>query len=306
MAGAPRNFGARGTTSRAMRRSLCLVTLGALACTAPVDPGPSELVALATWNARRVFDGVCDSGRCGEAEPEAVPEPAELEQSLARVAQALGRLDADAVVVTEVEHLALLRAVAQRSGGWDTVVMAESGPGTIDVGVVARWPLLGWAQHRPLLELPSGPTPSTRALLEVHLAVHGRRWIVLGAHLKSKRFDDPPRRVAEAAALAALADSRRRRYPDALLTLAGDFNDDVGSEALDQLERTGELELLTRRLPPEQAYTFGSGRRRALLDHLLWRPLPGSEVSRVEVLRDTGDTFGGSDHAALRAELGWR
>lgn len=278
-----------------MRPLALLLVLSA--CAAPLDAPTS--VCLATWNAERVFDTTCDSLRCGPDEAEDVRTPAEMEADVTRVARGVRGLDADVVVLVEIETETLAMRIAQAVGDVESVVSGDSGPGTIDVAVLSRLPLLEARTHRPWLDVDGQDTRSTRVFLEAHLGAPGRRVIVFAAHLKSKRNDDAARRIAEAEALRDLARAASSRHPDALVFVAGDLNDEPDSETLDTLEVY--LALLTRMLPESDAYTFGSGSRRSLIDHVLLLPRPFATPRETAVVRGEGASYGGSDHAAVRA-----
>lgn len=280
----------------------CLLALVVAACPSPIE-APRTSVRVATWNAARVFDATCDTGRCGPDAPEGSPTPSEVEADVIRVGRAVRGLEADALVLVEIETSALAQRIAQAAGEGANVAMGDSGPGTIDVAVLSRLAVLEVRAHRPTLALAGRTVSATRVMLEVHLDMGARRLVVLAAHLKSKRDDDPERRLAEARALGALARAASARHPEAVVVVAGDLNDTPSSGPLDALEHDHGLALLTRGLPVDEAYTFGSGSRRSLIDHVLLVPRSFVSPGIVSVAR--GDTFGygGSDHAAVRATL---
>lgn len=262
-------------------------------------PADASRVTIAAWNAERVFDAVCDSGRCGPSEAEDLPDASAAQADAVRVGRAVRALDADIVVISEIENEAVAHRIADAAATYETVHIGESGPGTIDVAVLSRFAVLEWRTHRPYLGLDDPEVRSTRVFIEVHLDAGARRVIVIGAHFKSRLRDDPSRRLAEARAVAELARAAAARHPGAVVLLAGDLNDTPDSPPLDALEVDAALVLHTRALAPSDAFTFGTGSRRTLIDHVLSVPAPFVETTDVKVVRTDGVAYGGSDHAAV-------
>jgi endonuclease/exonuclease/phosphatase family metal-dependent hydrolase len=269
---------------------------------APERDAPASF-SIATWNAERVFDSVCDTGRCGPSEAEDVRTVAEAGADAIRVARALRTLDADVVVLEEIENRAMLDRIVAAGGTYERACIGESGPGTIDVAIVSRFPLIEVFERRPVLDIEGREVRSTRVMLEAHFDAGGMRLVVIGAHFKSRFRDDAERRHAEARAAGELVRRAARKHPDALIVLAGDLNDTPDSPTLEILEGDFALALLTRSLPDMDAYSFGSGSRRTLIDHVLMAPSAFVSDFAIEVVRGEGDAFGGSDHAAIRATI---
>lgn len=282
--------------------ALALLVLG---CTPVPAPTECETLVVATWNVRRLFDDRCDSGDCGPTRPEDRLPPDEVEASVRRVASAVRALEADVVVLEEIENRALLERIVEAHGGRLASAIGETPtPGSIDVAVIARLPIRRVRHHVGVrLPRPDGRTTTpTRDLLEVELATSPRPVTVIAAHFKSQRLDDPERRHAEARFAAELVGGAARR-DGALVVLAGDFNDVPGSTTLRLLEEDGGLFRLTERLAPESAFTLVHEGRPELLDHLF---VPEADRDRVEpegvgIVRGAEVGYGGSDHAAVRA-----
>ncbi len=281
----------------------------ARAASPPRDPA---VVRVATLNAHRYFDTVCDSGRCARRDYEALPDPAAFAAQTDALAVAVTRLDADVVCMQEVESERSLAALRDRLGGaFPTAVLGDlDQPGSVNVAVLSRDPLLEAHGHRErALVRPDGSrTTFSRELLEVHLSHAGRRVIVFSAHFRSKVRDDAGRRLAEAVAAREIVDAAAAQHPDALVVLGGDLNDTPGSPTLDALERGASLSRAAADLAPDAQATYAAWQGPVALDHLYvaararGRYVPGS----ARVLRDAdGAGFGGSDHASLRADFTW-
>ncbi|MFO0692654.1 MAG: endonuclease/exonuclease/phosphatase family protein [Polyangiales bacterium] len=290
------------------KRRVAVFSLHLLGC-APEPPSrtPCETLVVATWNVRRLFDSRCDSGDCGPTRAEDRLPPDEVEASVRRVASAVRALDADVVVLEEIENRALLDRIVEAHGGTLSAAIGESpAPGSIDVAVIARVPIRRVRHHVGVtLALPDGRTTTpTRDLLEVELATAPRPVTVVGAHFKSQRLDDPERRHAEARFAADTVAAARARGA-ALVVLAGDLNDVPGSPTLRLLEDDGGLYRVTARLAPEAAFTIVHEGRPELLDHLFVPEVDRARVvpDGVFVVHGAGVGYGGSDHAAVRASF---
>lgn len=274
----------------------------------PANAPDRSRFRVATFNVHRFFDPACDSGRCGGDAYEELPSPEIFARRADQIAQAIERLDVDAVLLQEVETRTSLRALADRLGpAWPTAVLGEIGtPASVDVAVVARDVTVAVRTHRDrVLVRPDGSeTTFARELLEVELDHAGRAVVVFAAHLRSMVSDDPGRRLAEAQAAREIVAARAAAQPDALVLLGGDCNDVPGSATIDALEQGGALERAGGALPAAEAVTYVFEGHGLALDHLFRASAgAGSLVEGgVSVRWDARPArgYGGSDHAALR------
>ena len=297
-------------------RSLALSVLVMAACRslepAPFVPDAAELdtVRVATFNVRRFFDTVCDSGGCESDDYEAQPSPAQFEARAEELATAIRVLAADVISLQEIESQPCLDALVARLGDvMPHAVLGEIGTvASVDVAVMSRTPISRVVGHRAaeLLPLPDGGTTRfSRELLEVH--VEGGALIVFAAHFRSKSNDDPARRLAEAQVARRVVTEVGAREPGAVVVLAGDLNDTPGSPPLDALVGDGGLVRLADDLAPAAQATYSYGGQGQAIDHLLVTRGRG-EAARVPRSSRVWHGhpawgWGGSDHAALTSEL---
>jgi endonuclease/exonuclease/phosphatase family metal-dependent hydrolase len=263
---------------------------------------------VATYNVHRFFDTWCESGRCAPGDYEEAPAAEQFEARADTIAAALASLDADVVVLQEVESQACLDALASRLGGaFPVAVLGELGwAASVDVAILANVELVDTRGHRnvPLHRADGGVTWFARELVELRLGWEGRPVAVFGAHFRSMVNDDPERRLLEARATRAAMEATAAELPGALVLLAGDLNDVPGSSTLDALEADGGMWRVGSELTAADAVTWGSGVSARAFDHLYVVPgarshyLPGS----VRVVRSAGRSgLGDSDHAAVAA-----
>lgn len=291
-------------------RDGALATTDAADATSDTPPPPAGSIRVASLNVHRLFDTVCDSGSCDAGAYEEVATPAELAARGARIADALGALHADVVLVEEVESQASLDAIGAAAPFFPARVLGEIGTvASVDVGVLSAYPITEVKRHRDeVLTRPDGSTTTfSRELLEAHLDVRGAKVIVFAAHFRSKANDDPGRRLAEAQAAQRIVAAAAAAEPTALVVLGGDLNDVPGSEPLLAIEASGALARTSAGLPSASIATyvyFGAGEA---LDHLYVatsggaaRFVPGS----FRVAHDaSGFGLAGSDHAGIYADF---
>lgn len=269
-------------------------------------PGPEDIV-VATFNVHLFFDTKCDSGDCGGSAFEQTYSDAAFAGRADTIAAAIAGLQADIVLLQEVEKDACLAALASRLPEYTTAYLGEKGlPASIDTAILARFPLLEIRSHGSVpIPLPNGgETYFARDFLEAHFDRDGRRVIAFVAHFKSKADDDPERRLAEAGAARQIVDAAVAAHPDALVLMGGDLNDIPGSPPLLALEGAGGLERVAADLGEDDWTYVWSGELRAL-DHLYvsMQANGGSYVANTaRVFRGQDNVgWGDSDHAALRA-----
>lgn len=278
---------------------------------------PGAPLCIATFNVERLFDTVCDSGHCERGDYEALLTDTQLTIRATQIADGIAALDCDIVLLQEVESEAALDAVLQHlTGRYRAAVLGETGePASIDVAVIANGAIWRVVSHTDeVLHRPNGTETSfARDLLEVHLGMSagaladGRtEVIVFAAHFKSKSNDDPGRRLAEAEAAHDIVRSVAEAHPDALVVLGGDLNDVPGSPPIDALEGDGELLRVAADRPLDAVATYVFGGQLQSIDHLFLAEEGAGAYVPSSAQSFHGQTvwgYGGSDHAALRAEF---
>ncbi len=276
-----------------------------------VDARPAARLKVATFNVGRLFDTVCDSNNCGDSNDfERQYSPPEFDFKIGQIGGALEELDADIVALEEVENQACLDALVAERPEYDFAVLGEiGGSASLDVAVIGRGLIhLETRKHRAdtQLMLIDGRTKSfARELLEVHFELQGKRVVVFAAHFKAQRNDDPEWRLGEATVAREIAEATQAEFPAAFVYLSGDLNDEPGTPPLDAITGSGGLVSVTEGLPKEDIWTYGFINTRIAIDHILYVPAEAAELvaGTAEVVRDASGAFGGSDHAALRAEF---
>ncbi|RKG58820.1 endonuclease/exonuclease/phosphatase family protein [Corallococcus sp. AB011P] len=272
--------------------------------TAPVQSGTH--VRIAAFNVHRLFDTVCDTGSCGGSNYEELPTEAEFEAQVGQLGRAITALDADIVLLEEVETQNSLDGLLKKVPEFPHSKLGETyTKASVDVAVLSRHTITEVRSHRnQYIYRPDGSaTRFSRDLLEVHVDMDGSRVIVFAAHFRSKVDDDPGRRMAEANASREILLESAKEFPGALIVLGGDLNDIPGSDPINALDQA--LLRVARDRPVSDTWTyFYSGRGQAI-DHLYLAPNEGGSYvpGSFRVAREPTGGYGGSDHGAVYADF---
>jgi uncharacterized protein len=273
------------------------------------DAGFGPSIRVVTFNVRRFFDSVCQSGQCAAGDFEALPTQAEFEARADELATGIRATGAQVVVLQEIENQTALDALSSRLGDiLPGAAMGETGaPGSMDVAVMASVAIDSTVRHRAssVLVRPDGSTTTfSREFYEVHVRVLEREVIAFAAHFRSKVNDDAGRRLAEAQAAHSIVTKAAGANPDALVLLAGDLNDTPGSPPLTALESDGALIRVARDNPVADQATYIFNGQGQAIDHVFRAAgSPGSTVpGSVKVLKGSYG-YAGSDHFALQADF---
>lgn len=257
---------------------------------------------VATWNVHDLFDAEDRLLTPGDLDP--VLTPAALDAKLGRVAAVLDWIDADLVLLQEVENLPLAEALAGRAGYPEARLVEGFDPRGIDVALLSRRPIGRYASH--LGESSSDGRPLwSRDCVEAHVEAAGGPVVVVGSHLVS-RITDPTgaRRREQAAGMRRIADAAASAEPGALVVVGGDLNDEPESASLAPLLADGDWVDGLSVVGLGDAWTWLGSGRGARLDYLL---LPWSEAWRVVSAStvEGADVAAASDHRPVVVELLW-
>jgi endonuclease/exonuclease/phosphatase family metal-dependent hydrolase len=273
------------------------------ACAPAADPPSARVgggrgavqVRLATWNLHDLFDA--DDRLIPPGDDDTVPAPAEVDEKLARLAAVLLRIDADLVLVQEVENRGLLARLAAASG-YSTLRLVEGNdPRGIDVGLLSRLPVRAYASHADEVGT-DGRRLWPRDCVEAHADATGRRVVVVGSHLSSSLSDDGTRRARQAARLRQIADEVMGADPAAVVVAGGDLNDAPASPALASLLGDGAW----RDPLPSDATTWQGPATSARLDYLLVGVRSPAVVAAAWV-EGGADVASASDHRPVVLDL---
>ena len=270
-------------------------------------------VVIATYNTHLFFDKECDSGSCSSSDFESVPSDEEYDEKVRELAGSIKEIDADIILLQEIEKKSCLEDLFKKTGGYDDFYLGEKGyNASVDTGVMTKGRIISGNRHTEKIdcsECEGGTTTFTRAFLETHIELGGREIIVFSAHFKSKNDDDAPRRLAEAAAAAKILRETAKEHPEALIVMGGDLNDEPGSDTLEPFESDETFLRVAGELSSKDQATYSYHGEAVALDHIFWvkTDFGSYEKGSAEVVKDAPSLYslGSSDHAALKATFGF-
>lgn len=269
-----------------------------------------EPLTIVTWNVHNLVDDQHDG-----APQEWVEPTAAWEAHRAAVGVVLSDLDADIVMLQEVEHVAVLSSLnaVELDSRYDELIVEEGNdPRGIDVGMLSKVPVSQVISHADDEFTRVGTTAPTytysRDCLEVHLTFNGRAIVLLGVHYKAKDNDNPDKRLAEAQHTRAIADEITASAPTTGVIIVGDFNDTPGSTPYDWtvgLVPGGPDEPYTNapeHVPEADRWTFDYLGNRELVDQMMSNTVLTGMLDTASVdIRHTSDVDDASDHAPVVA-----
>lgn len=277
---------------------------------APPTSRPAGVVRIGSYNVLNLFDDVDDPYRADEG------TPFKSRREMSRVAEMIRRLDADVLVLVEVENRGILERfnrVYLAGMGYEEVVLVEGNDARgIDCAVLSRLPVGPVTSYRHVsFPMAGGRTVRFRRdLLQARIEPPGMAaFEVFAVHLKSKRGEgggSPPIREAEAAKLRAVSNGLLSADPKARFVICGDFNDTWESPALRTIRGTGDraLTCFLEQLPANDRVTYNRNPHRSAIDFILCSPGMATRyvANSYRVLEDAASREG-SDHNPVSADF---
>ena len=272
-----------------------------------VIPNDPLALRVLNWNVHNLENDKDDSGAPGET----IVSTAEYTAHRKAVGIVLNEIDADVLVLTEVENKAVLDDLnATELGGKymaSSLIDGNDYRG-VDIGVLSKYPIASVVSHKDeafTLNGTQGPNYYfARDCPEVHIQFNGRNMVFLGSHFKAKSNDDPIKRLAEAQHTRAIANSLAKADPTRAIVILGDFNDTPGSPPY--LAVVGEgANLFTDvslSIPMADRWTYDFQGKLELIDFQIVNPVLAPMVDTKSVsIRHSANVDNASDHAPVIA-----
>jgi endonuclease/exonuclease/phosphatase family metal-dependent hydrolase len=237
-----------------------------------------DTVRVATWNLEHFVDGHDNPYIRADREDD---PPATMDARVDRVVKALRRMDADLVVLQEVESEAFLQTIAREQLadlGYRFATSTESPSWYMNVVLLSRYPLGVVRNYADVVTPIAGQkadngAPAAQSLTNHRLWMADVRlgprqtWTLAGAHLKAGRSaEDRAWRVGQIRFLHTEAARLLADRPDAPLLVAGDLNALADSPELRLLLNTPD------RPAPDSLTAADTPRRARFTDPLAGRP----------------------------------
>jgi len=271
---------------------------------APNDPLPLNVL---NWNVHNLENDKDDSGAPGET----VVSSAEYITHRKAVGVVLNELDADVVVLTEVENIAVLNDLNTTELGGKYVASSLIDGNDyrgVDIGVLSKYPIDSVVSHKDdafPLNGTAGPNYYfSRDCPEIHIQFNGRKMVFLGAHFKAKSNDDPVKRLAEAQHTRAIANTLAKQDPTRAIIILGDFNDTPNSAPYLAVVGEGPSQYTdaTLSIPMADRWSYNFQGKLELIDYQVVNPVlaPMLDVPSVKI-HHSANVDDASDHSPVFA-----
>lgn len=271
------------------------------------DPKPApKVIRIATWNVQRLFDDVCDSNACGGSNFEPLVTKESFQTKLKRVAQGILYINADVILLQEIEKESTLKALQNELGAenYPGFAFAETGySASMDIGILSRATLTNITTHRDKhwIEQPDGSVKRlSRELLQADITFStGEEVTVLTTHFVSKATDAVgDRRLGEAVLTQQILAEYIAQNPERMLVFGGDLNDEPTSPSITALVKDDLLSHTAQTSNPNPTWD------RVTLDYLFYPTTQTSKITNTHVICDANASgFSSSDHCAVRIDI---
>lgn len=277
-------------------------TGGAGGAVIPNDPLPLRIV---NWNVHNLENDKDDSGAPGET----IVTTAEYTAHRKAVGVVLKELDADILVLTEVENKAVLDDLNKTELGGKYVASSLIDGNDyrgVDIGVLSKHPIDSVVSHKddafPLNGTQGPNYYFARDCPEIHIQFNGRNMVLLGAHFKAKSNDDPIKRLAEAQRTRAIANSLAKADPTRAIVILGDFNDTPASPPYLAVVGEGATQFTDVSLSISMAdrWTYDFQGKLELIDYQIVNPVLAPMIDTQSVtIRHAPNVEDASDHSPV-------
>lgn len=256
----------------------------------PLETLESGKFSIMTWNVENLFDFVVP-----HPSSPPLPKVREYKLSISRVAQTIQAAGFPTVIgIQEVENLEILEDVAAdpllAEYDYQAALIEGTDSRGIDVGYLVRG---DQAEIISVVQYPAPGNITSRPplMIEVKLEGSDAKLYFLNNHFTSMSGGEEatePRRNAQAAWNAEIAQELLQEEPAALLVVMGDLNSYYGSLPLQTLEETGLINLFDW-LEPEERYSYVYQGSSQVLDHILVNGVLEDYLVEVNVLHCNAD-----------------
>lgn len=275
----------------------------------PIKREVTDVFTIATFNVLNLFDSADDPYHKDEE------TGAKLREDLDLLAKNIHEIDADILVLQEVENRGYLddfnRALLADLG-YEHVILTEGNDRRgIDVAVLSRLPVGPVTSYRHLKfpDADGNEMYFRRDLLRVRIEPEkGDPFEVMAVHLKSKYGGEQGDvvRIGEARMIRKVLDGILARDRKARLLICGDFNDLIDSPALVTILGTGTNKLASffHDIPPAERITYNQEPYLSMVDFILASPAMTTRYveGSYRILPGSPSTTG-SDHNAVVAQF---
>lgn len=195
----------------------------------------STVVSLACWNTQTFFDAEIEGTEYEDFQNLAKWSRDKYLQRLSRLCETIKSLNADVIVLEEIENTAVVQDIANQLAGnswdknknWTYGAFGKDAGAAIGCAVFSRYELQNLKLHSMLIKTQKTVQPSVRPLLEVTVMVEEKPVVLFVNHWKSKSGGEEASEIWRDWQEALLADRVARTGIESACVMCGDFNRDA-------------------------------------------------------------------------------
>lgn len=223
--------------------SFSLLSAFAVSCSASLSSEPVQdstaIISLACWNTQTFFDSEIEGTEYSDFQNLAKWSKEKYLQRLGRLTEVIKTLNADVIVLEEIENRAVVQDIANQLAGnswdrnknWNYAAFGKDNGGAIGCAVFSKYELRDLKCHFMSISTQKTEQPSARPILELTVQVEDKPLQIFVNHWKSKSGGEEASEIWRDWQEALLADRVNvflSQYgDDAACVMCGDYNRDA-------------------------------------------------------------------------------
>lgn len=204
-----------------------------------------QSVRILTWNTQEFFDGYKDGCEYAEFQKSKNWSREDYETRLERLCEVLTLIDADIIILEEIENEKILQDITNFSWDkswrkkdlWPYGTFTKAPGSAIGIAILSRYPLENVRTHSMDIRLYETDQPSSRPILEATAIIKNTCLLIFANHWKSKSGGQAETEIWrdwQETILANIVKERMDGKADQAVILCGDFNRDITDFSFNQ------------------------------------------------------------------------
>lgn len=199
-----------------------------------------QIISLACWNAQTFFDAEIEGTEYSDYQNLAKWSKDKYLVRLSRLCEVMTSLNADIIVLEEIENAAVVQDIANQFAGgawddskaWSHACFAKENGAAIGCAVFSRFELKDMKLHSMQIQSQGEEQPSTRPVIQVTADVNGKNLVIFVNHWKSKSGGQEASEIwrdwqENLVANRVLELQEKAAAEDFAVVMCGDFNRDA-------------------------------------------------------------------------------
>ena len=199
-----------------------------------------QIISLACWNAQTFFDAQIEGTEYSDYQNLAKWSKDKYLVRLSRLCEVMTSLNADIIVLEEIENAAVVQDIANQFAGgawdnskaWSHACFAKENGAAIGCAVFSRFELKDMKLHSMQIQSQGEEQPSTRPVIQVTADVNGKNLVIFVNHWKSKSGGQEASEIwrdwqENLVASRVLELQEKAAAGDFAVVMCGDFNRDA-------------------------------------------------------------------------------